>query len=128
MYLVPTSKTSAPLRVIRGRSLAQRKLGAAQKASIAAGILAGEVTIELSVSQLARLVGVSVPYISAARQLTPEVRRSIADGEGTLSFTLLLKSPLSLPKPVTDTQLVNIIRDAGLDRTLAAACAVENVA
>ncbi len=133
MYLIQSSRTSAPPRVISGRSLVHRKLGAPQKAAIAAGILNGDVAIKLSMRQLAQLVGVSVPYIRAASQLSSEVRRSIADDEGSLSFTCLLKSsfkPLALPKPVivTDEKLSNIIKTAGIDRVLALACEVETAA
>jgi hypothetical protein len=107
MYIVKASETSLTPHVISGRSLVHRKLNARQRAAIAADILAGKVVIELSTCQLAQLIGVSVPYIRAARQ--PSQRQA-------------------LPKPISDIQLTSIIRNAGLDRTLAAACAVENVA
>lgn len=126
MYIVNNLKTTP--RVISGCSLVHRKLGAPQKAAIAAGILNGEVAIKLSMRQLAQLVGVSVPYIRAASQLSSEARRSIEDDEGSLSFTNLIKpssKPSALPKPISDTRLVSIIRDAGIDRTLAAACQVD---
>jgi hypothetical protein len=85
MYLIQASKTSLPPGVIRGRALSHRHLSASQRAAIAAQLQAGEVTIEMTSAQLARLLGVSAPYIDAARQLSPEVRRAIADGEGSLS-------------------------------------------
>jgi hypothetical protein len=132
MYLVQASKATLPSpRVISGRSLVHRKLSAAQKAAIAARLLAGEVLVQLSTRQLAQLLGVSVPYIRVASQLTPAKREAIANGTDSTTFTSLLSSSrsLALPRPVvSDQQLVNIIRDVGLDRTLAAACAVENVA
>jgi hypothetical protein len=85
----------------------------------------------LSLRQLAQLIGVSAPYIQAARQLSPTKREAIANGTDSTPFTTLLpssKPSLALPKPMSDAELANIIKNAGLDRTLAAACAVENVA
>jgi hypothetical protein len=131
MYLFGNSNASAARRVISGRSLVHRHLDACQKAAIAAEILVEEVAIKLSMAQLAQLVGVSIPYIRAARQLSPEIRQAIAAGETTMSFAFLLKpstKPLTLAKPVTNMQLADIICHAGLDRTLEVACQVEHVA
>jgi hypothetical protein len=135
MYLIENSKASTKPPVICGRSLVHRHLDARRKAAVAAQILAGEVAITLSARQLAQLVGVSAPYIHAALQLSATKRQAIAEGKDTSSFAILLKpppklpvEPLMLPKPVSDAALISIIKDAGLDRALEAACAVERSA
>jgi hypothetical protein len=112
MYLINSPKATLPSRVLR-KGPAHRQRSAAQKAAIAAGILSGEVAIKLSKLQVARLVGVCLPYVNRACQLTPEARQSIADG-----FVLLEPA-------ISDTELADIIRNAGIDRTLTIACTVE---
>lgn len=127
MYLVENSKASAWRRVIRGRALVHRRLNARRRAAIAAQLFEGEVVIDLSMRQLAQLIGVSAAYIHAARQLSPAKREAIANGTDSTPFTTLLPSskPLALPKPVSDTQLVDIIKGVGIDRVLSVACTVE---
>lgn len=118
-------------RVVKGHSLVHCKLDARQRAAIAAQILEGDVAIRLSTRQLAQLVGVSVPYVAAAKQLSPAKRQAIASGRDSMSFAALLKpptKPLALPKPVSDTQLVDIIKGVGIDRVLTIACEVEQAA
>ena len=102
-------------------------MNARQKASIAAGVLAGEAVIELSARQVAQLFGVSVPYINAASELSPAKRQAIANGTDSTPVTTLIKpsSTLALPKPVSDAALADIVRGAGIDRVLAVACTVE---
>jgi hypothetical protein len=129
LYLVEKEKASAWRRVISGRALAHRRLSARQRAAIAAQLLEQEVVIDLSVRQLALLIGVSVPYILTARQLSSEKREAIVNGKDLTSFTTLLppaSKPLALPKPVTDLELAEIVRAAGIERVLAVACQVEN--
>jgi hypothetical protein len=131
MYLIQSSRTSPPARVITGRSLAHRRLGAGRRAAVAAQLLEGEVVIALSARQAALLLGANAAYVHAARKLSAAKRQAIADGTDPISFVTLLKAPsmpLELSKPVSDAALISVIRDAGLDRTLAAACAVENAA
>jgi hypothetical protein len=100
MYLVQDPRTSPPARVISGHSQVHHRLDARQRAAIAADILTGHIAITLSIRQLAHLASVSAPSIRAASQPSPEMRQSIADGESSMSFDLLLKSssePLALP-------------------------------
>jgi hypothetical protein len=73
-------------------------------------------------------MGVSLPYIQAARQLSPAKREAIANGSDSTSFANLLPpviKPMALPKPVTDLERADIVRDVGLERVLAIACQVE---
>jgi hypothetical protein len=129
LYLVEKENASGWRQVISGRALAHRRLNARQRAAIAAQLLEQEVVIDLSVRQMAQLIGVSVPYILAARQLSSEKREAIVNGKDLTSFTTLLppaSKPLALPKPATDLELADIVRAAGIERILAVACQVEN--
>jgi hypothetical protein len=104
MYLVENLNTSASPRVICGRGLLHRKLDARQRAAIAVQLLVGEAAIEMSSAQLARLLGVSVPYIRAARQLSSSKRQAIADGKDRTPFAILIKPTLPAPR-VADDQI-----------------------
>ena len=98
---------------------------------LAASILEDEVTFKPSVCQLAKLFGVIAVYIWLARQFSPAKRKAIASGKDPTSFAALLSPPvprLSLPAPVSDAQLADIICNAGIDRTIEVARAVENAA
>jgi hypothetical protein len=79
--------------------------------------------------QLARLFGVSVNYIKAARKLPPGKRKAVAKGDDWVSFSTLLHPPAQLalpaPKVVTDEALEQMIRVAGIERMLNIAIAVE---
>ena len=125
MYLVQSTRTSeTPARVVSRRSLVQKTLSARERAAIAASVLAGEVVLTLSVSQLAAVIGTHATCISVASQLTPEMRQAIANGKSDLAFSPLLKaSPKSsaLPQPVGD-----IINAAALDALIIRATKVEH--
>jgi hypothetical protein len=128
LYLVEKENASSSLEVISGRALAHRRLNARRRAAIAAQILEYEVTIDPSVCQVAQLLKVSVPYIVGARLLSPEEREAVADGRDLTSFANLLSpaiKPIALPKPVTDLELADIVRNVGIERVLAIACQVE---
>ena len=112
MYLINSTKTTLPARVLRNRSAEHRRRTAGQKAAIGAGILNGEVAIKLSKMQIAKLVGVSVPYLNRACQLTQAEREVVADG----GFDFDMPS---------DAELTRMIQRAGIDRTLSIACVVE---
>jgi hypothetical protein len=126
--LPPTTK------VIRGVSLAHRELDAPQLAVLAADVADRLVTFIPSQQQLARLFGVSVPYIRAAQRLSPSQRAAILRGLDPVSFTDLVNPPrLSLAGPmipdlkvIPDIVLENLARAVGVDRLLAAAIAVEH--
>ena len=113
LYLLNAPKSSLPARVLRNRSAEHRRRTARQKAAIGAGILNGEVAIKLTKLQIAKLVGVSVPYLDRACQLTPAEREVVADG----GFDFDMPS---------DAELTRMIRRAGIDRTISIACVVDN--
>jgi hypothetical protein len=128
LYLVEKENASGWRPVISGRALAHRRLNARRRAAIAAQLLEQEVVIDFSARQVAQLMGVSLPYIQAARQLSSATREAIANGRDSTSFANLLPpaiKPMALPKPVTDLELADIVRDVGLERVLAIACQVE---
>jgi hypothetical protein len=128
LYLVEKENASGWRPVISGRALAHRRLNARQRAAMAAQLLEQEVVIDFSASQVAQLMGVSLPYVQAARQLSPEKREAIADGRDSTSFANLLSpaiKPMALPKPVTDLELTDLVRSVGIERVLAIACQVE---
>jgi hypothetical protein len=129
LYFVGKQKASEWRQVISGRALAKRRLDARQRAAMAAQVHEHEVVIDISVCQLAQLFRVSVPYIVAARQLSPAKRDAIVNGGDQTSFAALLpgasKPSAFSALQVTDIELADIVRDVGIDRLLAIACQVE---
>jgi hypothetical protein len=127
-------------QVITGRSLAHKQLDARQRACLAANVLDGLAKLDPSQAQLAVMFGVSIPYITVARRLSPSQRIAIVRGWDQVSFTELLHPPrqMSLWGPaipslrvlttaeVTDSQLAAVIRAAGIERTLNVAAAVDH--
>jgi hypothetical protein len=99
-------------RVISGRGIAHRQLDKRQRACLGADVADGVVVLQLSVRQLARLLGVCEPYIRAAQQLSPPKRKAILNGQDTTPFAGLLNPPqptlaLPAPQPMTDNDLVH---------------------
>jgi hypothetical protein len=78
MFNQKSNGDARTLRVVRGVSLAHRRLNAYQRAVIAADILDGRVVYQPTEQELARSLKVSVPYIERARRLTPDQRRHLA--------------------------------------------------
>lgn len=117
-----------------GRAL--RHLDARQRACLGANILATPGPFVPTVSLLATILRVSVSYISAARKMSPAKRNAILAGIDNTSFVPLLNAPqarLALPAPkvaddIANSFLVDVVRTAGIERTLAAAVLVENSA
>jgi hypothetical protein len=64
---------SRPLRVIRGASIAHRRLTPQQSAVEAADVYAGRVILQPTLQQAAQIFGVSVPLIERALKLSPDV-------------------------------------------------------
>ena len=127
-------------QTITGASLALRQLNKRQRAVLAANMLDGLVTFSPSQTQLANLLGVSIPYINVARKLSAGKRAAILKGWDPVSFADLMNPPprqLSLLGPVipdirvtdateiTDGCLAELIRAVGIDRTLEVAIGVE---
>jgi hypothetical protein len=115
---------------IKGAGIANRRADKRQLAALAAAVLEGDIGYEPSLRQLAQIFGVNPVYIILARRFSPAKRKAIITGEDVTSFSSLLNppaAPFALPKPklVSDQQLEDIIRIAGIDRTLSVAAAVE---
>ena len=125
--------------VLSGRALVHRKLDKRQLACIAANAAEGQTRIDWSVAQLTAALKVSRVYIDLARSFSPEKRQAIIDGLDGTSFAALLKTPelqqLAIPtsrrrvvvngKSIDDATLLAVVRNAGIERTLQAAMAVE---
>ena len=126
-------------RVLSGRGLVHRKLDKRQLACVAANAAEGQTRIDWSVAQLTAALKVSRVYIDLARSFSPEKRQAIIDGLDGTSFAALLKTPelqqLAIPaskrrvvvngKSIDDATLLAVVRNAGIERTLQAAMAVE---
>jgi hypothetical protein len=116
------SNATAP-KIIKGRGIANRHADKCQLAAMAASFLEHDDDFEPSARQLSQVFGVSLAYIAVARELSPETRKAIASGKDSTSFAVLLNPPessLALPaqKPVSDARLAQVIRSAGIERTL----------
>jgi hypothetical protein len=128
-------------RVLSGRGLVHRKLDKRQLACVAANAAEGQTRIDWSVAQLVAALKVSRVYIDLARSFSPEKRQAIIDGLDGTSFAALLKAPelqqLAIPaskrrvvvngRSIDDATLLAVVRNAGIERTLQAAMAVEAV-
>jgi hypothetical protein len=122
-----------PTQTIVGAGLANRHLDKRQRAVLAANVLDGLVTFSPSQQQIAAILGVSVPYIQAARGLAPGKRAAILRGWDPTSFADLVhpqrQLQLKLPAPncasVTNLQLEHVIRTVGIERALDAAVKVK---
>ena len=117
-------------KVITGASIVHRQLDKRQRAILAADVLDGMVTFSPSQTQLANLLGVSAPYIIAARRLSAGKRAAILRGWDPTSFTDLVRPQqrqllVSNCASITNLQLEHVIRAVGVDRALEAAVAVE---
>ena len=120
----------AARQVLSGRGLAHRRLNKRQRAVLAADVVDGLVTVQLTAKQVAQLLGVSAPYIALAQQFTPEKRAAIMSGKDDTSFVAcsIPPAPLALPAPslaiswdgANDDALLANVRAAGITRTWAA--------
>lgn len=134
-YINGRSAAILPLRTIRGHSLAHRQLTKQQRAVLAADVIDGLAAFVPSHKEVATLFHVSQPYVDAARKLRPGQRAAILNGRVTPFPSLVHpQHQLSLAGPVipnlkviTDADLENMVRNAGIERVLEAACAVEHV-
>src|SRR5262245_32678425 len=71
--------------VVNGRGIAHRHPDKRRRAVLAAELADGRAIVQLSIGQLAELLGVSRTYVDKARKLTPETRREILSGRN-ISF------------------------------------------
>jgi hypothetical protein len=112
--------TAVP-RVLNGRGFARRHANKRQRAVLAAELADGRVVVQLSVTQLVELLGVSRSYIDLARKLSPEKRRAILAGRDSTSFGLLSQRFVPAPAGIpSDESLTALAHRVGSDRWLAA--------
>jgi hypothetical protein len=136
-----TATVLPPTKTIVGRGLAHRHLDARQRACLAADVLDGAVQLDPSQKQLAEIFGISAPYIQVARKLSPGKRAAILRGWDPTSFADLvnpsrqLQPQLRLRAPdakangkssISDTEIENMIKAVGIERTLEVAAQVES--
>jgi hypothetical protein len=129
-----TTPAIHPLTII-GAGLNNRKLSKIQRAVMAADTYDGVLRLNPSQKQLAAIFNVSVTYLTIALGLPPARRAVIMRGEDPVSFAELMNPPrqLSLRGPalpdlrlISDDELETMIRNAGVERVLEAAVAVES--
>jgi hypothetical protein len=119
--------------IITGASLAHRALDKRQRAVIAANILDVVWWLQPSQKQLTALLTVSGSYINIARSPSPAMRAAIMAGRDNTPFSALVpvrQTPLPGIKTINgngmeDNALIQLARNIGPDRMLAAAIAAE---
>jgi hypothetical protein len=116
----PTIVRVEPMPVT-GRYLAHNKLSRAERAFLASDLISGDkLLVRPTISQAAMLSKVNATYVWWAGQREAH-RDEILQGWLPLVPPREIKSRA----PITDDDLFSIVREAGLARTLEAACAVE---
>jgi hypothetical protein len=119
---VPTREiTSKTTTAVRGRGLAFRKLSKGARALLAAEIHEGTVVLsDLSVKQLAAIVGCSSAYVHAALRASPLEREAVRRGLRPLVQAHAPTGP--------QERLSKIVDEIGLDRTINLLASFEAVA
>jgi hypothetical protein len=113
----------APL--VSARSLVHRRLSKAERALVGAAILEGDVQLQdLPLRIVSQVVGCSVAYLTAAQRLAPAQRQAVVRGHRPLILPRVVPAPNCAS--ITNSYLKTVIRAAGVERTLEAACAVES--
>jgi hypothetical protein len=106
------------IKTVRGRGLAIRKLGKAQRAVLGAEILEGTVTLtDLSAKQVAAAVGVSTTYLNAALRASTLHREAVQRGLRPLAESHV--------KASAERRLAKIVAEIGVDRVLTTLAAQE---
>jgi hypothetical protein len=108
-----------------GASLAHRlrRMTAAQRACSAADVDDGKVAlVDLTAKSIAALHQVSLPYMQAAKKLSPAERDQVRRGERPLVPARPRAAPEAAPFDwLDDAAFIEVIRQIGVDRTLDAA-------
>jgi hypothetical protein len=139
-----TALTAAvPRLIVDAHSLPHMRQSKATKACNAADALDGRVAVQnLTLRLMSAAYGVSVPYISRARRLTPEQRQAVRQGKRPLILPRAPSTPPALPVPPTAPmtppvppvtmgareRLAEIVAEIGLDATLTLLANNERVA
>jgi hypothetical protein len=104
-----------PVRSVKGRGLACRKLSKPARALLGVDVIEGTTTItDLSHKQIAATVGVSVGYLNAALRLTPAEREAVRRG-----LRPLVEPRVPAAQPAARERLAAIVDEIGVDATLA---------
>jgi hypothetical protein len=122
VILPPTPK------VIRGRSLAHKRLDKRQGACLAADVIEGLTVITPTQAQVATMCGVSLAYVRIALGIPPGKRAAILRGWDSTPFAALITKTGTtkvINTKITDTALVKAIRAIGTERVLNAAVVAE---
>jgi hypothetical protein len=118
MLNISTIPSKIQPATLNAKGLANRKLSKTRRALLVADIAAGVVKLdEFSIRQLSQLLGVSVPYINAARALSWSNRYAVETGQRKLAEFL--------PQPNPAKQISQVVRRVGIDETLALLAAAE---
>jgi hypothetical protein len=139
-----TASTAAvPRLTVDAHSLPHMRQSKATKACNAADALDGRVAVQnLTLRLMSAAYGVSVPYISRARRLTPEQRQAVRQGQRPLVLPRALSAPPALPVPSTTPatppvpptvmsareRLGQIVNEIGLNGVLDLLAASERIA
>jgi len=108
VYPMPTVTVDrAPPRAIDGRSYGH--LTKSQRAALAADVLEGRLSLRLTATAISKVVGVSVPYITAASRLSPMERAMVRRGWSTLR---------EVTTPSAETRFIEAAHEVGIDRAL----------
>jgi hypothetical protein len=118
-------------RAISGASLAQiaRRMTPVERAVLAADVVDGRILIQgLTAKSVAHLVGTNQSYMFAALRLSPEHRQAVLNGTRPLVPPRARRQPAAAIDwgAVGDDELVEAVRQIGVDRALNAAAAAEH--
>jgi hypothetical protein len=117
-----------PVRSVKGRGLACRKLSKPGRALLGVDIIEGTTSItDLSHKQIAATVGVSLGYLNAALRLTAAEREAVRRG---LRPLVEPRAPAAQPaaQPAARERLAAIVDEIGVDATMALLAGNERVA
>jgi hypothetical protein len=111
LYEIPaTLSTTTPPAAIDGRRFA--RLTKSQRAALAVDVLAGRMTLRPTAKAVSKVLGVSVPYITAAAKLPFEELWAVRQGWRTL------RDVTSPPTASPETRLAEIVDEVGIDAAL----------
>jgi hypothetical protein len=103
-----------PVRSVKGRGLACRKLSKPARALLGVDIIEGTTAItDLSHKQIAATVGVSVSYLNAAQRLTPAEREAVRRG-----LRPLVEPRVSAAQLSAHERLAAIVDEISIDAAL----------
>jgi hypothetical protein len=114
MNVVQLPQPGVSGKAVKGRGLVARKLGKAARAVLVAEVAEGSVTLtDLSLRQIAAVVGVSTAYAGAALKLTPAQRDAVRRGQRPLVEPHVRSAPLT-----PQARLEQIVGEIGVNETI----------